>query len=420
MNNKNKITNIGKVQAPNRVHLARGLTLIELMVASSIIVILILSVGTVLSGLGQLVGVSQTAIRVNAKASSIGTVVCQDVRRAGQNGFICIAQAADGTPQLFILNPVSTPSVTGGGTGTGGLSCLGQCDNTGFGSILWHTTWVFNLAGSGTDSNVSDSIFTGPSIALSNGVTGQITDLGRYHALNRLDCCNVVSAFQSAKSTVSTSLYSLPATLWPVPAAPPLAPITLPPSTLNDMTNMWKILSLYASSLNIEWTDGTTIPDTANPGIPILCWYGWIPAYDSSAALYAAGAKVLYPAGNGGKVYQCITANGTSITNGVQVPIVQPNPPIPPLTDKYWSLQSGYIGPKDPNWGSNLANSGKPEFNMGTAAAPIYRALFCHDDNPSSWPTALKIRFTIIDPDAPKASSFGNGLDYEIICPLSD
>ena len=37
-----------------------------------------------------------------------------------------------------------------------------------------------------------------------------------------------------------------------------------------------------------------------------------------------------------------------------------------------------------------------------------YRAVFCHSDNASVWPTAIKIRFNLADPDAPKEFDMGN------------
>jgi prepilin-type N-terminal cleavage/methylation domain-containing protein len=396
----------------NTFRFARGLTLIELMVASAIIVILILSVGTVLSGLGHMVGISQSAIRVNAEAASIGTVLCQDIRRAGQNGFICIAQASDGTPQLFILDPVSTPSITGGVTGGGGLSCLGECDNTGYGSILWHTTWVFNplpINPLQTDSNLVDSISSGPQITLASGAKVYLTDMGRYQCLARGDCSGVVDGFQGGKSTV-TGPYGLPYTL-PITGTPgngsATVPISLPPNTLGDLNNMWKILSLYASGLTIQWTDGTTGLDTTDNTVKLL-WFGWTPAYNGGTSIYSVGTKV----SSGGKLYQCITANGPGIKNGAGAQA--PSGTI--SSTNYWSYQGIYPGPKDSNWAAYGPKDGKMEFGVNGA----YRAVFCHEDSASCWPTAIKVRFTLIDPDAPKGSSFGNGLDYEIICPLSE
>jgi hypothetical protein len=44
----------------------------------------------------------------------------------------------------------------------------------------------------------------------------------------------------------------------------------------------------------------------------------------------------------------------------------------------------------------------------GNNVSGLYRALFCHTDSASLWPTAIKIRFNLADPDAPKEFDTGN------------
>lgn len=386
MNDTNKNTTFGIRPS------ARGLTLVELMVASSIIVVLILSVGTVLSGLGLLVGVSQSAIRINAKVAAISSILHQDTRRAGQCGFICIAQAADGSPQLFVLAIGPTASTTGGATdltgtgvlngpsmggrgdfsttGTGGLACLGQCDNTGMGSILWHTTWVINTSASqGSDCNLSDSAT--PPVALTGvgngaGQTKYLRDPREYQCLSRWDSNCVVSAFQVTKAPlVPTTIYPLPAT---GTGPSNSAPINLPPgynaaniantaNALNDLNNMWKILSVYGSELSITWTDGTT--DSTGT----LQWYG-----------------IYY---NPGAAYGAIPAGWYAYTKGPILDLATT-----PCPYGWATLPTEY------------AVSGK------------YRALFCHNDSVNAWPTAIKIRFNLSDPSAPKEFDTGNTASY--------
>ncbi len=70
----------------------------------------------------------------------------QDVRRAAQTGFICITQAADGSPLLYAFDAGPSYSVTGGPNGTGTLSCTGQCTSTGSQGIIWHVALVLNGA----------------------------------------------------------------------------------------------------------------------------------------------------------------------------------------------------------------------------------------------------------------------------------
>jgi len=404
----------------SRIPSARGLTLIELMVASAIIVVLILSVGTVLSGLGLLVQVSQSAIRVNAKASAIATVLRADTRRASQCGFICITQAAaDGSPQFFAFVPGTTASTTGGAkdltgtgipgppigqgqgnfltSGSGALACVGQCDNTGLGSVLWHTTWEINTAASqGSDSNVSDSAT--PCVQLST-VKKYLRDPREYQCLNRWDCNNVVAAFQTAVSEVTYTNgapYTLPTTNTPCPSNAAV-PFTLPPGVynsannpdngLNDLSNLWKILSLYGSELSIQWTDGTVDSNG------VLQWYG-----------------ILYNPGAPGTATANLLVNGVIGTYTYTIP-----------SGWYaYSKSVGYVLPANPALPASYPMGDVTTYNGNAASLPAeftftsgganqkYRAVFCHSDNASVWPTAIKIRFNLADPDAPKEFDMGN------------
>ena len=380
MNDKNNIMRTGILDS--RFPSARGLTLVELMVASAIIAMMILWVGGVLSGLGKLVSGSQATIRANETASAIGYVAASDTRRVGQNGFLCITQAADGTPQLFVFSFGPTPSATGltpnavallgtatqtppASPGNAALSCMGECDNTGMGSgssdtsghgsIVWHATWIPNPAAGQSDANANLYDSSTPTIGtLTNGFAGGfLTDPAQYQSMCRWDCNTLINAYQSAPNT-------LPVTIYPLTALPS-APINLPPSTLSDLNNMWKILSIYASSMGITWTDGTIVANPNDNNNVELRWYGVDPN--------SVGGPVFTKAGS---------------------------------LSEYSTYNS-----------SNLPT----EFNVNGK----YRALFCHDDGAGVWPTAIKIRFKLTDPSAPKEFDLGgvNGVWYEIICPIS-
>ncbi len=142
----------------------------------------------------------------------------------------------------------------------------------------------------------------------------------------------------------------------------------IPPNTITDANTMWQVLNTYASDLSITWTDGTLDPtDTSHTR---LAWYG-------------IDANTLY-AGN---------ANGNGTRMGISPPV-------------YY---------KNPSYAGYSSSSGYPEFKVTNG----YRALFCHDE-PNLWPMAIKVRFKLSDPDAPKEFDLGNGngMFYEVICPV--
>jgi hypothetical protein len=191
----------------------------------------------------------------------------------------------------------------------------------------------------------------------------------------------VIAAFQTAKSFGTPALYTLPATV--VTANTP-APVTLPPgyynsaNALNDLNNLWKILSIYGSELSIQWTDGTTVTNSAT-GLSTLQWYG---------INYNPGASYV----------------DTTVTPNITVP-----------TGWYaYSKSNGYVIspntlPPDVTTYNNSTGALPTEFTFTSGGASgKYRALFCHSDSATVWPTAIKIRFNLADPDAPKEFDTGN------------
>ena len=132
---------------------------------------------------------------------------------------------------------------------------------------------------------------------------------------------------------------------------------------------MWKILSIYAQCMSITWTDGTLAinpNDPNNNSSPELVWFGVNGVYN--------------------------TTTGVSTWGWISKTALSPV-------------------------GTYTAATLPPEFTVGG----MYRVVFCRNDGASTWPTAIRIRFMLTDPDAPKEFDLGNGngLWYEVICPIS-
>jgi len=77
----------------------RGLTLVELLVAVTILVIMILAFGSILSQGQALVSKSQRMIRANAQASAVAQVFRRDVAAMTSDGFLYVGN--DDTPALL-------------------------------------------------------------------------------------------------------------------------------------------------------------------------------------------------------------------------------------------------------------------------------------------------------------------------------
>ncbi|MCK4601117.1 MAG: prepilin-type N-terminal cleavage/methylation domain-containing protein, partial [Phycisphaerae bacterium] len=134
----------------------KGLTLIELMAAVAVLAMMILIFNMVLSQSQKVVYTVQVSIDANRTASAVEHVIRSDIRRLSKNGFLCITQADDGSPQLFYATAGPTLSLTGGDTGTGSFTAMGLCDYAsaaGEEKLLWRAAWVLN---EGTPSQASD------------------------------------------------------------------------------------------------------------------------------------------------------------------------------------------------------------------------------------------------------------------------
>lgn len=198
-----------------------GLTLIELMVASTIIVILILIVGRILVQVQQVVRISQATIRGDQKATAIRQVLIDDLRRVTQHGFLCIGQASDGKPFLMVSKAGPTVSVTGGTNGNGGIAGLGMCRDRTNNDMTWHCTWVLNRNSPQENCDYFDN------------------DLADVQKLTRVGCNGTVD-------------YLLNPTNKMVPIQ-----LNSPVQNLADVSSAWKVLSTQASELQILWSDNS-------------------------------------------------------------------------------------------------------------------------------------------------------------------
>lgn len=211
---------------------ARGLTLMEMMVAVVLLVIMIMSFSMVLSQAQRVVSQSETAIRGNASAAAIAQVIRTDIRQASMNGFLCISQTSAATPASLLLftTAAPTPSKITTDFGSATLAMYGLCRNS-------------TLAGR--------SILFHKGVVLKNGTTG--TDVNSYDMadIQRMD-----------RATLAPWVDGLLQTTGMRPAA-----LAIPPITPGDVTNLWQALANNVSDISISWTDGTVTNGMPN-------WYG--------------------------------------------------------------------------------------------------------------------------------------------------
>ena len=140
--------------------------------------------------------------------------------------------------------------------------------------------------------------------------------------------------------------------------------LPVPANSPKGLQRLWQSLSSHCVALGVLWTDGQVQDDQ-------LQWYGIDYVMNAGQPKYIRRAA-----------------------------------------DSGWTGQM------------TMTSLGASEFNVGSASAPQYMAMWTHH-NPENWPKAIKLRFTLLSPTAAQSAQAGAGgamsteaLDYEIICPL--
>lgn len=205
---------------------ARGMTLIELIVAVGILAGMILGFSMILTQTQKVVVGSQSMMRSNAAAAGIAQVIRQDFARVSKSGFLYLSE----DKIVFSISGVC-PSLTGSSLGTGSAVCYALCDRTGYAGekVLLRQGYVLD---SGAAASSGDTIKMDYQ-TLVTGTVGQIV------------------------TQIETAI---------IPATP--ASLAVPPGNAAGINEMWRVLAVSVSNVKFFWTDGAT------DGSGNLLWYG--------------------------------------------------------------------------------------------------------------------------------------------------
>ncbi len=235
---------------------ARGLTLIELLVAVAILAMLILSFSMILSTSQRVVTVSNSHMRKNTTAIALSQILRADLRGVTQSGFMCIAETGSGD-MLILTQAGLAESVTSANTGGGSVVTIGRCNTDGMDEqTLFRQGWVLNDRGiSGGDMQNWDlsELVVLPREAPGGGGTYSVEEYVEY-------------AIGQAPSSV-----------------------TIPIQQQADLHELWQALAPGCTELKIRWTDGTRGSDGLN-------WYGPGATANDSDIEYEVGPSNHYRA----------------------------------------------------------------------------------------------------------------------------
>ncbi|MFW6146747.1 MAG: PulJ/GspJ family protein [Planctomycetota bacterium] len=219
--------------APHRPAVGRrraGMTLVEVIVATAVFAILLLGFGLVFSQTHKVVDTAESAMRANAKAAAITRTIRRDLSRASQQGLLALGYDDDGgyddgqsRPRLILTAAGPTPSLTGSARGNGALVCLGARPKSASEAdefILWRAGYVLSPdAASGADVFDGGGFDLADLQALPQPEMGDLVD----------DLCGL-GAYNDD--------------------------LTVPPTNLGEIGQLWQVLSAWCTELEIAWTDG--------------------------------------------------------------------------------------------------------------------------------------------------------------------
>lgn len=232
---------------------ARGLTLIELMVAMAIIVIVVLAVGQIMTSAQKVVAIGQANMRSNGKIGALKSIVRDDLRRITKMGFLYLDSYQNGgVPASRLIFTTAGPSdtITGSGTGCGGESMYGlRSVNNTTDKVLVRVQRVLGAAppaAPATDDYV-------------------VADFSYYQTCVH-SAADVDDAFMGLNPAYLTGGLN----------------VLQQDLTATDITqNCWRVMTTKVTRLEVSWTDGALNGSD-------LKWYGGAAGTPSGDARYAA------------------------------------------------------------------------------------------------------------------------------------
>lgn len=200
-----------------------GLTLVELTVAVTVLTVILLGFGVLLSQSQKVVVGSQSTMRANAAAAAVSDVIRRDMQQVTQQGFL--ARLADNSGRHRLIATVAGPrfSTVGNARGNGGLICIGARDKQDSEDgefILWRAAFVLTPDQSENQADVFD--YSGTNIALADLQAAETTEMAQwavYLATN--------NDYQGA--------------------------IAVPPRDAGDIDDLWQVLSHWCTDLQIDY-----------------------------------------------------------------------------------------------------------------------------------------------------------------------
>lgn len=220
-------------QGPGRLARA-GMTLIEMLVAISVLAVMILAVSQILVQTQRFISAAQENRRSHAMAFTIARIIRRDLRRVSKDGFLNITTGGDSGSMLVFSTAGPTSGINDPVKGDGSIICYAQqsCpsskkegkDET----YLWRPEYVCNCL-TGTPS----ATFSGERVNVN------------------------FSMLRTCSTNDANSPFQLQALSSAAAQNSPGPNLQLPPVSASQIEDLWQVLVVAISDFSVQWTNGT-------------------------------------------------------------------------------------------------------------------------------------------------------------------
>jgi len=204
---------------------AAGMTLVEMLVAISVLAVMILAVSSILVQTQRFISAAQENRRSHAMAFTIARIIRRDLRRVSKDGFLYIS----GDNKLIFSTAGPVAGISESTRGDGSIVCYGQQSTTSGTKYLWRPEYICNC----TTGTASPDI-SGERINVNFSILRQ---------------CAASSGDANSPFTLQTLANRVAST---TPGN-----MQLPPATASDLKNLWQVLVTNIDNFKVSWTDGT-------------------------------------------------------------------------------------------------------------------------------------------------------------------
>jgi len=207
---------------------AAGMTLIEMLVAISVLAVMILTVSSIMVQTQRFISAAQASRRSHALAFTIARIIRRDIRRISKDGFLYIS----GDNKLVFSTAGPVNGINESTSGDGSIICYGQqnaTSGTAQTTYLWRPEYICNCT-------------TG---VPSKDISGERVNV----SFSKLQVL-------AAKNADANSPFTLQDLADKVASTSPTG-LQLPPANATQLKNLWQVLVTNVNNLQIFWTDGT-------------------------------------------------------------------------------------------------------------------------------------------------------------------